>query len=310
LFEAATGSLPFESESMAGFILHHLETPPPRVRDRVPGCPPEFDELVHQLLAKDPDARPSDAHVVVARLSEMASDGARRVRRVSVFTTENRTTMPSPIARWKSRVKLYSEMVERVHGDDPPSDLGETLAEFHASLGRLTSLHNEGAKIERGMVDHSESLNRDRERVGHAVETLAKDLSRARETKRGVEHARAYQSALALLIDLDRHSPDAPVPKSLEVLLDARQHYERWLEAHRASGETDIAFQLAALRERLDRVEAEGADARAGDTLALTENGRERASIEERLIRHAQALGAAFRGEPRVSDLLQKLRAG
>lgn len=310
LFEAATGTLPFESESLAGFILHHLETPPPRLRDRVANCPPAFDELVDELLAKDADARPSDAHVVVARLSEMASDGAKRVRRVSVFTTENRTATPSPIERWKSRVKLYGEMVHRVHGDAPPADLGETLAEFHASLGRLTALQHEGAKIERGMVEHSESMNRDRERVGHAVETLAKDLSRARERKRGVEHARAYQHALAQLIDLDRNSPDAPVPESLVVLADARRHYQKWLEAHQASGETDLAFQLAALRERLDRLEAERATARADATLALTENGRERASIEERLIRHAQTLGAAFRAEPQVQDLLRQLRSG
>lgn len=56
-FELLTGQVPFDSDTVPGFINHHLHTPPPdlhRVRDDLPEA---LVALVERLLAKNPDDR-------------------------------------------------------------------------------------------------------------------------------------------------------------------------------------------------------------------------------------------------------------
>ena len=63
LFEALTGRLPFEAESMARMMMAHISEPPPHLSDRSPGgrFPPRLDDLIRRCLAKNPDHRPADA---------------------------------------------------------------------------------------------------------------------------------------------------------------------------------------------------------------------------------------------------------
>ena len=68
LFELLTGSLPFASGDVA---YHHRHTPPPDPRERVPGLPEPFAELVLELLAKEAEGRPASAAAVAARLREL-----------------------------------------------------------------------------------------------------------------------------------------------------------------------------------------------------------------------------------------------
>ncbi len=60
-FFAATGRLPFESHSNAGFMTQHLSAAPPPLASLVPALPTRFAQAVDRCLAKDPAARPGSA---------------------------------------------------------------------------------------------------------------------------------------------------------------------------------------------------------------------------------------------------------
>lgn len=64
LFEMSVGRTPFVGDNFAQLFEQHLRSEPPRVRDFVPGCPAELDEIIDRLLAKDPDDRPFNARQV------------------------------------------------------------------------------------------------------------------------------------------------------------------------------------------------------------------------------------------------------
>ena len=57
LMAMLTGRPPFAAEHPLGLLRQHLDAPPPRVRDRLPDVPAWVDELVDDLLAKDPERR-------------------------------------------------------------------------------------------------------------------------------------------------------------------------------------------------------------------------------------------------------------
>lgn len=66
LFELLTGRPPFTAETPAATLHLHCRQPAPRVADLVMDCPVVLDQLVSQLLEKDPARRPGSA-VEVAR---------------------------------------------------------------------------------------------------------------------------------------------------------------------------------------------------------------------------------------------------
>ncbi len=56
-FELLTGAVPFDSDTLAGFIHHHLHTPPPDLRLVRDDIPDRLFRLIERLLAKHPDDR-------------------------------------------------------------------------------------------------------------------------------------------------------------------------------------------------------------------------------------------------------------
>jgi len=63
LFECLTGRAPFIAKTPLGTLLHHCQSPVPRLTDAAPGLlvPAGVQQLVDELLAKDPDERIPDA---------------------------------------------------------------------------------------------------------------------------------------------------------------------------------------------------------------------------------------------------------
>jgi serine/threonine protein kinase len=57
LYECLTGSPPFASDTMAGLVAAHLNTPPPHPSTAQPEVPEPFDEVIATGMAKDPDNR-------------------------------------------------------------------------------------------------------------------------------------------------------------------------------------------------------------------------------------------------------------
>lgn len=67
-FELLTGRPPFQAEAPAEVLHKHLKEIPPRVAQSMLDCPRELDDLVADLLQKDPELRPVSAAAVSQRL--------------------------------------------------------------------------------------------------------------------------------------------------------------------------------------------------------------------------------------------------
>lgn len=71
LYEMMTGKKVFNGENFAQLFEQHLRTPPPHVRDSIPDCPPELDQVIVDLLAKRSEERPFNARKVQAVMLQL-----------------------------------------------------------------------------------------------------------------------------------------------------------------------------------------------------------------------------------------------
>lgn len=71
LFEALTGRPMFDGDNPTQVLLAVLQSPAPRVRDFAPAVDARLDALIHRMVAKDPNQRPSSMDAVRAELAEI-----------------------------------------------------------------------------------------------------------------------------------------------------------------------------------------------------------------------------------------------
>jgi len=71
LYHLVTGRPPFTGEHVAAVMGQHLSLDPPRARTHRPETPAPLDELITELLAKDPGQRPTEADEVLTRLRDL-----------------------------------------------------------------------------------------------------------------------------------------------------------------------------------------------------------------------------------------------
>jgi eukaryotic-like serine/threonine-protein kinase len=77
LFRMLTGQTPFSGENGPGAVVAaHLQAPPPRVTDRVPGLSARMDQVIATAMAKDPARRFSSARELAAAAAEALHDAA------------------------------------------------------------------------------------------------------------------------------------------------------------------------------------------------------------------------------------------
>ncbi|KNB52304.1 tetratricopeptide repeat-containing serine/threonine-protein kinase [Streptomyces caatingaensis] len=69
LYEIATGAPPFDMDDAWAVLVGHRDTAPRPPRELRPELPEEFERVVLDLLAKDPDDRPDDATELVRRVT-------------------------------------------------------------------------------------------------------------------------------------------------------------------------------------------------------------------------------------------------
>ncbi len=72
LYELISGHQPFHGPNAVNVLFQHLEPSVPRLKERVPGIPDGVDELIMSCMAREPEARPSDARTLLQRLSQAA----------------------------------------------------------------------------------------------------------------------------------------------------------------------------------------------------------------------------------------------
>jgi serine/threonine protein kinase len=68
MYELLAGARPFTGDGTYLVMRQHVEEPPPHVRSVRPEVPAELEELILQLMAKEPEDRPADAQEVHDRL--------------------------------------------------------------------------------------------------------------------------------------------------------------------------------------------------------------------------------------------------
>lgn len=80
LFELLTGRKPFEGTNFAVLFEQHLRKLPAPVTDFVPDCPQRLNDIILQLLAKNPNDRPFNARTVQGVMIQILSQqpGSRR----------------------------------------------------------------------------------------------------------------------------------------------------------------------------------------------------------------------------------------
>jgi serine/threonine protein kinase len=86
-FEMLTGDLPFKGATLFEILRQHMYDAPPRVSSREPAVPPSLDQLVAELLRKEPQARPPSADDVRRRLKGVAQELQHAGTRIGPFPT-------------------------------------------------------------------------------------------------------------------------------------------------------------------------------------------------------------------------------
>lgn len=74
LFDLLTGHPPFEGSTPTRTVRHQMQTSPPRPTNLRPEIPAAVDDLVHTLMARRPQDRPSSAAAVYEVLAPLARD--------------------------------------------------------------------------------------------------------------------------------------------------------------------------------------------------------------------------------------------
>jgi serine/threonine-protein kinase len=333
LYEMATGVLPFQSNSPTGFVLKHLHEQPRPPRAIEPSIAPALEELILDLMKKDPAERPVDAHQVLERLRALSPTGDVPTPRPSRIPQEEVTREhTATLDGWQSRVELFQRMLERAYPDGrPPAELPELLAELRAAVGRLGALREEGLHAQRDLDGLSKESREGSERLGHAAHVLAKDLSRAREEARTArleaasrdEAATAtkdgFRAMLAKLEALTEARPEHPDPHLVDASRAVADAAEAWKRADEAASRSraryerseeevdDLEYQVAELRRQLSNLEASIAERGAASRALLEENDAQRRQIEHRVMELAGRFVKPLRGREELRELFVAL---
>lgn len=105
MYAMLTGAPPFTTGGTFGVLHEHMTKPPESLRLRRTEVPPQVEALVHDLLAKTPDERPSDARVVRARIVAAQADLALASARAVLL----RTAAPPAAAAPATQATVSSE---------------------------------------------------------------------------------------------------------------------------------------------------------------------------------------------------------
>lgn len=91
IYEMLAGKKVFAGENFAQLFEQHLRSNPPSILDEVPDCPAPLDEIIRQLLAKDPEDRPFNARSVQGVMNELENDRMRNAESTKPSGAPERT---------------------------------------------------------------------------------------------------------------------------------------------------------------------------------------------------------------------------
>ncbi len=340
LFEMVTGRLPFESKDIPGFFIKHMQEAPPKPSALVPTIPRRLEELILQLLEKDPQKRPVDAHAVTNALVPLVPQGAAAAAMPPPPAAAPRpapvapTLPPTTLERWAGRTALFEQMLKRAYpsGDAPPA-MVQALAEIRTILGRIHELRSEGLKAQRKLESMEQNARDGRTRLGHAVHTLAQDLSTARVSARNAAteiepylvadtaaydaYEKAHEAFLKLggaEVFFEPSQSAAAAAREVGETLDrwylaksAAQKAQNWVESKQREV-SDLEFQVNALRAQLDKLETSYEADRESAEASLGQGGEEISRLEARLTELGGGFVEPLRARRDLGDLFMRLQ--
>ncbi len=111
LFELLTGRTPFASETQPEMLFKHIDEVPPKVRTLNQDCPVWLEDLIDDLLEKEPEDRPFDAldvQVKLEKVKQKVTEQEQKLRSstqagLSALTTEDNPTVTRLLGRDKAK---------------------------------------------------------------------------------------------------------------------------------------------------------------------------------------------------------------
>ena len=97
-FQMVAGRVPFDSETLAGFIQHHLFTPHPDLRSARGDVPPALLRIINRALAKDPAARFASTRDMLAAIEAVPFSEADRTQSEEILRSLAQGTDVAPVS--------------------------------------------------------------------------------------------------------------------------------------------------------------------------------------------------------------------
>jgi len=258
IYEMVTGTFPFDATDITTYFIKHLKEEPVSPKKHDPSIPDALERLVMECLAKDAKDRPVDAHRVNNDLMMIAGAIGLRIP-ADAFGDEAesrgpaKTLPPVAIDRWVKRTAVFEQMLGMSFPGERPRELNDLLNEVKKLVHEISDLRAK-AVTEQRALEGIEARGREiRQRLGHAVDALGIDASKARD-----ELKAALAATAALTLDMDR--PAQELKRSLAEILrwEGRsafvEPYRELADAYRRSA--DIVDQWCAAKQRLKEAEA------------------------------------------------------
>lgn len=265
LHELLAGTPPFVAELAVAVLGKHLYADPPALRSVRPDVPQSLEQLVQQMLAKDPAQRPTSAAEVYHRLAEYVAAAARTIARSDLGPTRPYYYPFGPLPATRGPVEGLPLAAETCRQLDRPESAA-AVAELDRQRSRAVALVDEGRVTRAGeilsnathvaavtlgpgdpdVVDarlalaHVYLLAGDHSRALSALRELVPDL----ESHYGLDHDFVWHAKRSIADCYAALGQHANARAALAALLTERQ---------RTHGQQDR--EVAALRADLERLE-------------------------------------------------------
>jgi eukaryotic-like serine/threonine-protein kinase len=285
LFEMLTGRLPFEGKTTI-LLVKHLNDPPPTPSSQQPNIPASVDQLVLRLLQKHPAQRYRDAYHLVEALQQLLDElpPVSRVRsglhEAVPDTADGDVLVPGPNEEESLHrtIELYRALVNDAHPrGSQPSWLPQAIAYLESTVNEVRALRQQLREAAERATAQEEQTRAPRDRIGRALDELAKDDSRLTrqieglaDTLRGAEER--LDRAMTRVIDVaaeplhlhSGHSLTASEQVVVQKLVEgakrlaserqAAMSAKAEIEARRRE-QSDLRFQIAELKEQLQAIQ-------------------------------------------------------